>query len=125
MCLISKETDAAKVCNDDIYCYKVLIKDREFLKSPFMGYCFLKGELTYDKAETKIAYMFSRLFVESGFFHMYKGKNQATVLLQRCLKHGIKASIYKVLIPKNTIYYEGEDNDICSKAIKILEECVD
>lgn len=119
MCLVTKEKDPIK-SSHSIECYKVLtIK----MLSPYRDYKYTVGGVTEDTEEESVKPIFDVYIVEKGYLHSYKTLDEAKKLVDK-FKRICKCKIYKAEIPEDTLFYEGMMNDYCSKALKLIEECI-
>lgn len=133
MCLIS-ETNISSKTSYTIECYKVLEVTKHELLSPYFGFLFEIGKIYYtlNEGSSDLASYNNRYFVESGFFHSCKTINKAKKVISdlQCIRRrrNLSPAIYRIFkaeIPANTKFFEGQDEDIASKTLKIIEECVD
>ena len=127
MCLIS-ETKTPSTSIYDIKCYKILIPVDGKLFTPYRNFLFSIDEVVVDKVDKKPSEYFGFLMIEGGYFHSYKSLEAAKKKveeLKRKAPKGKVLKIYNAVIPTNTEYYEGQFEDICSKALKITDECDD
>lgn len=127
MCLISEKKTPSTSTND-IKCYKILIPAGGKLFTPYRDFLFPVGEVVVDKVDKEPSECFGVLMIEGGYFHSYKNlqaaKKKVEELKRKVLK-GKVLKIYNAVIPANTEYYEGQLEDICSKALKVTDECDD
>lgn len=124
MCLIS-EKKTPSTSTYDIQCYKILIPVGGKLFTPYRDFLFPVGEVVVDKVDKEPSECFGVLIVESGYFHSYKNLNAAKKKveeLKRKIPKGKVLKIYNTIIPANTEYYEGQFEDICSKALQVIDE---
>ncbi len=127
MCLTS-ETKTPSTSTYDIQCYKILIPVGGELFTPYRDFLFPIGEVVVDKAEEKTSDCFGVLMIEGGFFHSYKNLSVAKKKveeLKRKVPKGKVLKIYHAEIPAGVEFYEGQFEDLCSKALKIVKECCD
>lgn len=130
MCLTTKRI-LPNVALKDIEVYKVfLMKDDDSeLVSPhqFTHYHNDVEEITpFSKrvlSERKMGCLFERE-VGEGYIHAWQDKKHAHlsamwISLDFC--HYVPI-ICKCVIPKGTLYFKGEKNDICAKKLKIVEK---
>lgn len=127
MCLISEKKTPSTSTND-IKCYKILIPAGGKLFTPYRDFLFPVGEVVVDKVDKEPSECFGVLMIEGGYFHSYKNlqaaKKKVEELKRKVLK-GKVLKIYNAVIPATTEYYEGQFEDICSKALQIVDECDD
>lgn len=127
MCLISEKKTPSTSTND-IKCYKILIPVGGKLFTPYRDFLFPVGEVVVDKVDKEPSECFGVLMIEGGYFHSYKSLSAAkknVEELKRKVPKGKVLKIYNAVIPTNTEYYEGQFEDICSKALKVTDECND
>lgn len=127
MCLVSEKRNPY-ISDKDIQCYKILIPKGDKLVTPYRDFVFNIGNVFNDKADENITEISERHFiVESGYFHALTSLQRAKETLNT-IHRKVKDKtykIYKAVIPKDTPYYTGQFEDICSKSLKIVEECFD
>lgn len=127
MCLVSEKRNPY-ISDKDILCYKILIPVRDKLITPYRDFVFNKDIVVNDEAEEKIVEINKGYFmIESGYFHALTSLQKAKETLNTIhRKQKIRTyKIYKAIVPKDTHYYTGQFEDICSKSLKIIEECFD
>lgn len=127
MCLTSKEKTPS-TSTHDIQCYKILIPVGCKLFTPYRDFLFPVGEVVVDEVNKEPSECFGFLMIEGGYFHSYKSLSAAKKTaeeLKRKAPKGKVPKIYNAIIPANTEYYEGQFEDICSKALKVTDECDD
>lgn len=127
MCLVS-ESKTPSTSTYDVTCYKILIPVGGELFTPYRDFLFPVGEVVVDKVDTQPSECFGVLMIEGGYFHSYKNIKAAQKKveeLKRKVPKGKVLKIYKAEIPAGTEFYEGQFEDLCSKALKILEEYCD
>lgn len=127
MCLVSEKKTPSTSTND-IKCYKILIPVGGKLFTPYRDFLFPVGEVVVDEVDKEPSECFGFLMIEGGHFHSYKSLNAAKKKvgeLKRKVPKGKVLKIYNAVIPANTEYYEGQFEDICSKALKVTDECND
>lgn len=127
MCLVSEKRNPY-TSDKDILCYKILIPVRDKLITPYRDFVFNKDIVVNDKADEKIVEISEGYFmIESGYFHALTSLQKAKETLNTIhRKQKIRTyKIYKAIVPKDTPYYTGQFEDICSKSLKIIEECFD
>lgn len=123
MCLIPKES--AKIADKDIVVYKILLKcSNEIYLSPYRGAQYEIGKLytaniRYCKRLLdKIDECPITTTVIGEGLHAYI--SMGTASLQAFLINGI---VFKAIIPKGATYVLGNDNDIVSTQLKLIEQC--
>lgn len=127
MCLIS-EKKTPSTSTYDIQCYKILIPVGGKLFTPYRDFLFPVGEVVVDKVDKEPSECFGVLMVEGGYFHSYKNLASAKKKveeLKRKVPKGKVLKIYHAEIPAGVDFYEGQFEDLCSKALKIVGECCD
>lgn len=127
MCLVSEKRNPY-TSDKDILCYKILIPVRDKLITPYRDFVFNKDIVVNDEAEEKIVEINKGYFiVESGYFHALTSLQKAKETLNTIhrIVRNKDFKIYKAIVPKDTPYYTGQFEDICSKSLKIIEECFD
>lgn len=127
MCLVS-ENKVPLISTNDIKCYKILIPIGNKLFTPYRDFPFPISEVVVDKVDKEPTEFFGFIVIEGGYFHSCKSLNAAkkkVAELKRKIPKGNVLKIYNAVIPINTKYYEGRSEDICSKALKIIDECND
>lgn len=130
MCLIINHRNL-KTATKDIIVYKMLLKDfRGRICSPFRFSKYKFNELKVDDVpadiqKNKKGYR----VVTKGFLHAYRTADTATKAIEDYTtrnkipdKHSLV--IHKAIIPAGTKYYEGKWQDICAKALTVLEESI-
>lgn len=129
MCLVS-ECDKPSTSTYNIICYKILVPVGGKLVTPYRDFLFPLNEVLEDKVEAKFMPLsYGHIMIEGGYFHSYKSLSMAKKKvdeLKRKTKDKKKVfKIYKAEIPSGTNFFEGQFEDICSKSLKIIEECCD
>lgn len=127
MCLVS-EKKTPSTSTYDIQCYKILIPVGGKLFTPYRDFLFPVGEVVVDKVNKEIFEHCGALIVEGGYFHSYKNLAAAKKKveeLKRKIPKGKVLKIYNAIIPAEVDYYEGQFEDLCSKALKVIDECCD
>ena len=126
MNIISETKPEAKVAEQDIVCYKELNEcwgGSGKLRSEFMGFEYTKGKLNELDGEIGIekGYMFwitNEWKLNEGF-HSWVDKPKYN-------SNGFKRRIFKCIIPKGALYYEGIQHDDTSGYVSdkiIVKEC--
>ena len=131
MCLASK-TDTPSISINEIDCFKILIPVGGKLFTPYRDFLFSIGEVITDEVEVpEVRQLFGVYLIEEGYFHSCITLEAAKKLLKdiqiqmkREKRKGIP-KIFHAVIPPNTPYLLGGLGDICSKSLKITEECFD
>lgn len=127
MCLATRSKEPS-VSNEDIICYKVLISVKGELITPYRDFCFPIGKVITDKVEPETKEFQEYLIIEGGYFHSCTDILNATrlqLLIKNITGRRDTVKIYKAVIPANTPYFTDGFGDICSKSLKIVEECCD
>lgn len=123
MCLYS-EQKVPMVARENIVCYKILIPVNGKLVTPYRDFIFNTNVVTKDEAEEHIGEIFGKTEVSSGYFHSFTTKERVLEeikVIQRKAPKGTTIKVFKVIIPEGTLYYVGQRDDICSKALIIVE----
>lgn len=131
MCLAS-ETSTPRISINEIDCFKILIPVGGKLFTPYRDFLFPVGEVITDEVEAPEAIQYFGVYmIEGGYFHSCVTLEAAKKLLidiqiqmKREKRKGIP-KIFRAVIPPNTPYILGRLGDICSKSLKITEECFD
>lgn len=130
MCLIINHRNL-KIATRDITVYKMLIKDfRGRVCSPFRFAKYEFNKLKEDNIPTDIRKnKKGDRIVTKGFLHAYRTVDAATRAIEEYTtinkvpdKHSLV--IHKAVSPAGTKYYEGIWQDICAKALTVLEESI-
>jgi hypothetical protein len=125
MCLYSTNKDPY-IAEDDIMCYKILFTDRNELRSPYQYFKF-ERKIKYDNSdEPEILKTGDKEYkISAGYFHAYSDLDIAILYHSRMYHNMLYASllptIFTALIPKGSKYYIGDNKDICSDSIIIIE----
>ena len=135
MCLIVKE--GVKVAEEDIVVYKILSKccDKEetmvTYEPPYQrgkGFKYKKGVNTTatelegvfkrhdaDGPYTVVVFGFLHAFTDLGFALRYFKADFSNIYSFNCI---VEYHVYKMVIPKGTRYFVGEQNDICARELR-------
>ena len=111
MCWISTELDK-KVAEHDITVYKIVLPNIRGVKSLFYKFWYLFN-MTY-RGTFNIKLDGSEYCITEGF-HSYKTKSQVLFANKFYFK-----KIVKCILPKGTIYYINNNNEIVSNQIRII-----
>lgn len=111
MCWISTELDK-KVAEHDITVYKIVLPNIRGIKSLFYKFWYLFN-MTY-RGTFAIKLVGSEYCITEGF-HSYKTKSQVLFANQFYFK-----KIVKCILPKGTIYYINNNDEIVSNQIRII-----
>lgn len=123
MCLI-KTHDKPKIAQNDIEVWKVLTPKG---LSPFQGYQYHPGMNKPACAKT-IPVPREQQEIDGGYLHAFRNKEKAEGYTMVQLYKNAQYYIYedyvvqRMLIPKGSIYYEGNDDDICAERLYWPEE---
>lgn len=132
MCLI-KTHDEPRIAQNDIEVWKVLTPKG---LSPFQGYQYHPGMNRPARAGT-IPIPAGQRQIDGGYLHAFRDREKAEGCTQlRSFQNVVKFRrggnavradfedyvVQRMLIPKGSVYYEGEDDDICSSALYWPEE---
>lgn len=127
MCLITS-SKTPLISKLTIKCYKILIPIGGKLVTPYRDFVFPVGRVIVDtEVENIIKTIGGFNTIESGFFHSYLERYTAKIalsMMKRTFKDA-NLKIYNAEIPLNSEFYIGEYGDLCSKALKIIDECCD
>ena len=130
MCLIKTHKEP-RIARDDIEVWKVLTPKG---LSPFQGYQYHPGMNKPACAKT-VPVPAEQQEINGGYLHAFRSKEKAEGYTQlrsfkRVVNTGVTITwenfedyvVQRMLIPKGSVYYEGEDDDICSSALYWPEE---
>ena len=123
MCLI-KTHNEPKIAQDDIEVWKVLTYKG---LSPYQDYPYHPG---INKPLEQKEIPLEQMLIEDGYLYAYRDKVTAELnaaMLNRIFGsftnlEPIEHVVHRMLIPKGTVYYEGDDNDICAECLYWPEE---
>lgn len=128
MCLVTSQREP-KIAEEDIICYKVLIKNRDGLYSPILNVKYnielniAHGELEITEVRIKntadciYPYNIALYCIRGGVLHCYKSKHNA----KEHRKWSCNSVVYKCIIPKGSKYYVSiDDIEICSDKLILL-----
>lgn len=129
MCLATK-TNTPSISANDIDCYKILIPVGGKLITPYRDFLFPVGEVVTDEVEAPEPKSFGNVYlIEAGYFHAYDNLRSAmrkrSELMRRLFNKKTEFKVFKAILPAGTPYFQNEFGDICSKSLKIVEECCD
>lgn len=114
MCLF-KTHDEPKIAQDDIEVWKVLT-DKGL--SPYLDYPYHPGmNKPLEHSVIPITQEEINEEINGGYLHAYRNKEKAefhATMFNRIFGV-IGYVVQRMLIPKGTAYYEGNDEDICSE----------
>lgn len=111
MCWKSTELDK-NVAEHDITVYKIVLPNTRGIKSLFYKFWYLFN-VTY-RGTLNIKLVDSEYCITEGF-HSYKTKSQVLFVNQFYFK-----KIVKCILPKGTIYYINNNDEIVSNQIRII-----
>lgn len=123
MCLI-KTHNEPKIAQDDIEVWKVLTSEG---LSAFQNYPYHPG-MNKPFEQKTMPIPVEQQTIEDGYLHAYRNKLTAEAVAT-VLSGGLVTGIYfnmenaiqhvtqRMLIPKGTVYYEGDDGDICAECL--------
>jgi hypothetical protein len=118
MCLFSTVKYPA-IAEKDIIAYKALLKeDDKSASAIYQSYKYTFDTLYTNEEPPSVNYepCIDLYIIGKGFYHSFKRKKSAEALRAAAPIH---RKVYKVTIPKGSLYYEGSDGDICSNQIII------
>ena len=124
MCLI-KTHDEPKIAQDDIEVWKVLT-DKGL--SPYLDYQYHHGmNKPAEQSVIPVPVPVEQSQINGGYLHAYRNKERAEFNAVRCnYIFGCIVNpeyiIHRMIIPKGTAYYEGDDGDICAECLYWPEE---
>lgn len=123
MCLY-KTHNEPKIAQNDIEVWKVLT-DKGL--SPYQDYPYHSG-INKPAERSVIPVPVEQRYIEDGYLHVYGNKEKAefntakfNLIFFDCLEP-VKHVVHRMLIPKGTAYYEGDDGDICAECLYWPEE---
>ena len=126
MCLI-KLSKIPRIATNDIVVYKLVLMDDEkvnnhSLCTPYMYIPINLGEIARAKGLNIFEIFFSLFsrYIEKGFIHSYQRLNVARIHY-RLLNNMMPAKIVRCVIPKGTLYFIGEDEEIASRKLLYVE----
>ena len=120
MCL-NKTHGEPRIAQDDIEVWKVLTNKG---LSPYYEYQYHHG---MNKPSVQKMIPVEQQYVDDGYLHAYSDKETAeacaSLLTSICLtgyfnmENAIQYVAQRMIIPKGTAYYEGNDGDICAECL--------
>ena len=134
MCLITKDNDYKRAVKDT-RCYKIVVKDCSCncYETPIQKYPLPSSLKNYEQEDFDGASLYElysktldRYFITKGVIHSFAKLKDARYLksCEFCNTKYRKYEIWKCIIPKGTIYYEGIINNgnhgYASKKLKYL-----
>ena len=122
MCLTSETIRSIKATSD-IVCYKVLLKKRNSLVSPFYQNFKWKFREIVEPRD-KAGYRFISNHIQDGYLHTFSSIYGAEDMVKdSSMRDHLR--IYKCIIPKGAYYYKGIQSGGCygyaSKKVKLVE----
>ena len=118
MCLI-KTHDEPKISPDDIEVWKVLTYDG---LSPYLDCPYHPG-MNKPTEQSVVPVPVEQSQITVGYLHAYRKKEKAELNAFKYTRIiGVEHVVHRMLIPKGTAYYEGDDGDICAKCLYWPEE---
>ena len=127
MCLVSK-SGTPLTSAYDIKCYKILVPIGDKFLTPYRDFNFpINKVITSKDGERPFEYN-GFFLVSEGYFHSYKNLTAARKKvedLKRKLPKDKIPKVFEAQIPSGTSFFEGQSEDICSKSLKIIKECLD
>lgn len=125
MCLI-KTHDEPKIAQDDIEVWKVLTDDG---LSAYLYYPYHPG-MNKPVEQSVVPVPVEQSQIDVGYLHAYRKKETAEFNAARfnymfgshTNLEPIEHVVHRMLIPKGTVYYEGDDGDICAECLYWPEE---
>lgn len=127
MCLTTKNPIPEK-SSYNIITYKIIKNNKE---GPWSGFKYRFNEIMNDDVEPDISSGFNHSFIKSGYFHSCLSLKRAKFLLKqwneytKWYKKKDTYTIYECEIPENTEFIKSDYcDDVCSKSLKIIKECM-
>lgn len=130
MCLITFEN--LKIAEEDIICYKILVKRGDTYITPFaemdITNYVVNNKVWNDSAPEDIKTQIlldvpprKYYVIGEGFIHTYERSNLYIAgQLQKYFPED-EIIMLKCIIPAGTVYFEGNDDDYCSKSLKFIK----
>ena len=119
MCLY-KTHEEPRIAQDDIEVWKVLTYEG---LSPYQNYPYHPG-MNKPTLQSVVPVPVEQSQITVGYLHAYRNKEKAELYATKFnyIFDVIDYAVQRMLIPKGTAYYEGDDDDICSKCLYWPEE---
>lgn len=118
MCLI-KTHNEPKIAQDNIEVWKVLTDDG---LSPYLNYPYKIG-MNKPTEQSVVPVPVEQSQITVGYLHAYRKKEKAELNAFKYTRIiGVEHVVHRMLIPKGTVYYEGDDGDICAECLYWPEE---
>ena len=123
MCLY-KTHNEPRIAQNDIEVWKMLTSEG---LSPYLDYPYHHGmNKPLEQKEIRI----DQMLIEDGYLYAYRNKETAELnaaMLNRIFGsftnlEPIEHVVQRMIIPKGTAYYEGDDSDICAECLYWPEE---
>lgn len=119
-----------KKAKEDIVCYKVLHSHCGNLFTPYtiteVPSQIYQGEVPMVGEPLKSRRFFRRIFhsdlIEEGYIHTFRIEQCARNTAEQFAKKGVRARLFKCIIPKGTYYYQGTERDYASEQIVYKQE---
>ena len=127
MCLVSK-SETPLTSTYDILCYKILVPIGDKFLTPYRDFNFPINKVITSKDGERPFECCGFFLVSDGYFHSYKNLTAARKKvedLKRKLPKDKIPKVFEAQIPSGTSFFEGQAEDICSKSLKIIKECLD
>lgn len=130
MCLITFEN--SKIAEEDIICYKILVKRGDTYITPFaemdITNYVVNNKVWNDSAPEDIKTQIlldvpprKYYVIGEGFIHTYKHRYVYIADLLKQYFPEDEIVVFKCIIPAGTVYFEGNDDDYCSKSLKFIK----
>lgn len=131
MCLITFEN--SKIAEEDIICYKILVKRGDtyvtlFTETDVTDYVVnnrVWNDSTPEDIKTQVCLSVlppkKYYVIGGGFIHTYKHRYLYITDLLRQYFPEDEIVVFKCIIPAGTVYFEGNDDDYCSKSLKFIK----
>lgn len=115
MCLF-KTHEEPKIAQDDIEVWKILTYEG---LSPYQDYQYQIGmNKPAEHSVIPVPVPVDQSQINGGYLHAYRNKEKAELNAFKYTRIiGVEHVVHKMLIPKGTAYYEGDDGDICAKCL--------
>ena len=118
MCLF-KTHDEPRIAPDDIEVWKVLTDDG---LSPYLDYPYQIG-MNKPTEQSVVPVPVEQSQITVGYLHSYRNKETAELNAFKYTRIiGVEHVVHRMLIPKGTAYYEGNNGDVCSECLYWPEE---
>lgn len=115
MCLF-KTHEEPKIAQDDIEVWKILTYEG---LSPYQDYQYQIGmNKPAEHSVIPVPVPVDQSQINGGYLHAYRKKEKAELNAFKYTRIiGAEHVVHRMLIPKGTAYYEGDDGDICAECL--------